>query len=45
METQRQIKDMVRKKYGEIALQDKETYGTSCMPKITEEIHVGFISR
>jgi arsenite methyltransferase len=30
METQEQIKDMVRKKYSEIALQDKETNESSC---------------
>lgn len=30
METQEQIKDLVRKKYSEIALQDKETNQSSC---------------
>ena len=30
METQEQIKEMVRKKYSEIALQDKDTNETSC---------------
>src|SRR5450432_906476 len=30
METQEQIKDMVRQKYSEIALQDKETNESSC---------------
>jgi arsenite methyltransferase len=30
METNEQIKDMVRQKYGEIALQDKETNQSSC---------------
>jgi len=30
METQEQVKDMVRQKYSEIALQDKETNQTSC---------------
>jgi len=30
METQEQVKDMVRQKYSEIALQDKETNETSC---------------
>jgi len=30
METQEQVKDMVRQKYSEIALQDKETNASSC---------------
>ena len=30
METQEQVKDMVRQKYSEIALQDKETNESSC---------------
>src|SRR3954469_4704526 len=30
METQEQVKDMVRQKYSEIALQDKVTNQTSC---------------
>ena len=30
METQEQIKEMVRQKYAEIALQDKETNEASC---------------
>jgi arsenite methyltransferase len=30
METQEQIKEMVKKKYSEIALQDKQTNGASC---------------
>ncbi|MBA2760621.1 MAG: arsenite S-adenosylmethyltransferase, partial [Segetibacter sp.] len=30
METQEHVKDLVRQKYSEIALQDKETNQTSC---------------
>ena len=30
METQEQVKEMVRQKYSEIALQDKETNESSC---------------
>src|SRR5215217_6062840 len=30
METQEQVKDLVRQKYSEIALQDKETNESSC---------------
>nr|MBA2562703.1 arsenite S-adenosylmethyltransferase [Chitinophagaceae bacterium] len=30
MQTQEQVKDLVRKKYSEIALQDKETNESSC---------------
>ncbi len=30
METQEQVKELVRQKYSEIALQDKETNASSC---------------
>ncbi len=30
MQTQEQVKDLVRKKYSEIALQDKDTNAASC---------------